>query len=87
VNHPLRLNKTLQNLAIPISLVTLNCWPDGFENLSNRLEELKFVRIASFNDFENVLNESHGIFAAHSQGPGMKKLVRDAGFEPATSCV
>src|SRR6267378_1258241 len=87
LNHPFRFNKALKNSTVAILLVTFDGRPDRLQHLSHRLKKLRLVGITPLNYFEHLLNESHGIFAAHSQGPGMKKLVRDAGFEPATSCV
>ena len=51
VNHPLRLDDAFENFAVPILLVPLNGWFNGHKHFRDRLEELRLIRIAFFNNF------------------------------------
>src|ERR1044072_7595813 len=65
VNHPLRIDQALKNLSVSILLVALDGWPDRFEVVSHRLKKLRFVGVALFNDFENLLHQAHtGVISA-----------------------
>src|SRR5204863_4801248 len=87
LNHSLWFDETLQNFGVSDFLAAVDDWPDRLQNLSNRLKKLRFVRVTFSDDFENFLNQSHGICAALIAAVRTKSLVRDAGIEPATPCV
>ena len=59
LNHPLRFDQTLQNLAIPILLVAPDDRPNRFQHFGHRLKKLRLVGITFLDDSENFLNESH----------------------------
>jgi hypothetical protein len=59
LNHSLRLNNPLENFAIPIFLVPLNGRFDRLENFRDCLKELRLIRIALLDDFENFLHWAH----------------------------
>lgn len=40
----------------PSASPALDGWFDGFEDFGYRLDELRFIRIAPLNDFENLLH-------------------------------
>jgi len=56
LNQPLWLNKTLKDLAVSIFFIPLNGGFDGLENLGDRLEKLRLVRIPLFDDLEDFLD-------------------------------
>src|SRR6266487_4642397 len=59
LNHPLRFDQTFQNLAVSISLVTIDDRPDGFQHFCYRLEKLRLIRIALSDNFQNFLYLAH----------------------------
>ena len=59
LNHPFRLDEALEDFAVPIFLVPLNGRFDGFEDFGYRLKELRLIRIASFDNFEDFLDRTH----------------------------
>jgi hypothetical protein len=80
LNHPLGLDKTFQDLSVSILLVTLDGWPDRFEDFCNGLKELRLIWIALFNNFENLLHQAHkGVISAGYLPPEQtKRMVCDA---------
>ena len=63
LNHSLRFHQTLKDSGVTDLLATIDYRPDRLQHLSYCLKKLRFVRITFFNDFENVLNQSHRICA------------------------
>src|SRR5262245_11732536 len=61
LNHSLRLHETLQDSGVSDLLAAIHNWPDRLQHFGNRLKKLRLVRITFLNNFENFLNQSHGI--------------------------
>jgi len=60
-------------------------WPDRFEDLRHRLKELRLVGVTLSNNFKNLLHRPIGCYFCRLIASGqIKRMVRDAGFEPAT---
>src|SRR5947207_14635392 len=81
LNHSLRFDETLQNSGVSEFLATVDDWPDRLQHFGDRLEKLRLVRVTFSDDFENFLNQSHGICAALIAAVRTKNLVSDAGIE------
>src|SRR5436309_11196153 len=62
LNHSLRFHQTLKDSGVAELLASFNDRPDRLQHLSYGLKKLRLVRITFFNDFENVLNQSHRIY-------------------------
>jgi hypothetical protein len=83
LNHPLRFNETFQDLSVSIFLLTFNRRSNRFEYFSDCLKELRLIRVALLNNFENLLHQVHkgvtsaGYFARRQ----IKTIVRDKEFE------
>ena len=56
LNHPFRFDNALEDFAVPIFLVTLDDWFDGFEDFRYSLKKLRLIGIALFDDIENFLD-------------------------------
>src|SRR5439155_20711880 len=84
LNHPLGFDKALENLSVSILLVTLDDRPDRFEYFGDRLKELRLIRIAFLNNFENLLHQAHkGVTSAgYFLRRQIKTMMRDTWFEP-----
>src|ERR1700704_3488586 len=77
LNHPLRFDEALQNLAISISLVTIDDGPDGFEHFRYCLEKFRLIRIALSDNFQNFLHLAHkGVTSAGYLPRGQMKTSR-----------
>ena len=65
LNHPLGLDEAFEDFSISILLVTLNDRTDRLEHFSYCLKELRLIRIALLNNFENLLHQAHkGVISA-----------------------
>jgi hypothetical protein len=86
LNHPLGFDKALENLSVSILLVTLDDRPDRFKYFGDRLKELRLIRIALFDNFENLLHQAHKgvISAGYFPCRQIKTTARDTWFEPVT---
>ncbi len=62
LNHSLRFHQTLKDSGVTDLLAPFNDRPDRLQHLSYRLKKLRLVTVTFFNDFENVLNQSHRIY-------------------------
>src|SRR6266496_295505 len=82
LNHPLRLDNPLEDFAVPIFFVALDGWFDGFEDFGYRLKELRLIRIALFDDFENFLDKTRTDFHFCRLFPsrGSNRMLRNTEF-------
>src|SRR6516164_2488305 len=79
LNHSLRFDQALQNSGVPELLAAVDDWPDRLQHLRHRLKKLRFVRVTFSDDFENFLNQGHGIFVYLLLAPWVVNYVRDRG--------